>query len=241
MTQPVQPVQSIRVQSLTKTYGEGETAVHAVDHITFEVEAGELVVILGASGSGKTTLLNMVGAIEEPTSGGLEVDGVELVGLSEQGKTAFRRDRVGFVFQLYNLVPTLTALENVQLVAELSGDDAESRSRRALEQVEIADRADHFPATMSGGQQQRVAIARAIVKDPAVLLCDEPTGALDLESGRLVLGVLQQLTHQGRTLLLVTHNAAIAKLATRVIRLSDGRVIADDQRSHPTLARELVW
>ena len=232
---------AIAVDALTKTYGEGVTLVHAVDGVSFTIETGEFVVLLGASGSGKTTMLNMIGAIEQPTSGTVDVAGHTLVGLDEAGRTSYRRAEVGFVFQLYNLVPSLTAAENVQLIAEITGPDAEERARAALDRVGLADRADHFPAQLSGGQQQLVAIARAIVKEPSVLLCDEPTGALDLDRGRHVLGVLGDLAADGRTVVCVTHNSAIARMATRVLRLSDGRIVEDVRQPDPLPAHGLVW
>jgi putative ABC transport system ATP-binding protein len=232
---------AVRVERLTKVYGRGETEVRALSEAGFDIEAGEFVVLLGPSGSGKTTCLNLIGAIEEPTEGSLVVDGVELVGLGDDERTEFRRDRIGFVFQFYNLIPTLTALENVQLVAELRGDGAEARSTHALDEVGIADRASHFPAQMSGGEQQRVAIARALAKQPAVFLCDEPTGALDLETGRHVLALLRELTSGGRTVLLVTHNSTIAEMADRVLRLRDGRVVGDETQPAPKDASELEW
>jgi putative ABC transport system ATP-binding protein len=232
---------AIIVQELTKTYGEGETLVRAVDDVSFNVERGEFVVLLGASGSGKTTTLNLIGAIEEPTAGRLTVAGRDLVELDEAGRTAYRRSEVGFVFQLYNLVPSLTALENVQLIAEITGGDAERRAREALDRVGISERADHFPGQLSGGQQQLVAIARAIVKEPSILLCDEPTGSLDLEKGRTVLSVLSSLADEGHTVVCVTHNSTIARMATRVLRLSDGRIIGDDTVPERVPAGDLVW
>ncbi len=232
----------VAVSGLTRTYGSGDTLVRAVTDVDFEIRAGEFVVLLGPSGSGKTTLLNMIGAIEEPTSGSLVVDGVEVVGLGRDAQTDFRRRKVGFVFQFYNLVPTLTALENVQLVAELgSGRDAEERSRARLDDVGLGGRIDHFPGQLSGGEQQRVAIARALVKDPPVLLCDEPTGSLDLETGRLVLGLLRGVCDQGRTVLTVTHNSAIAGMADRVLRLSDGELVSSERQDGPELAADLEW
>lgn len=232
---------AISLDGLTKTFGVGETEVHALRDATFRVGRGELVVLLGPSGSGKTTCLNLIGAIEEPTSGSLSVDGVQVTGLDQQGQTEFRRDRVGFVFQFYNLVPTLTALENVQLIAEITGPDAEERSTEVLGRVGLADRVDHFPGQMSGGEQQRVAIARALAKEPAVVLCDEPTGSLDLETGRHVLGLLREVTDDGRTVLLVTHNSVIAQMADRVLRLRDGEVVADERQETPKDAGDLEW
>jgi putative ABC transport system ATP-binding protein len=232
---------AVSVEQLTKVYGEGAAEVDALTDATFDVAAGEFVVLLGPSGSGKTTRLNLIAAIEEPTDGSLVVDGVELVGLDDDDRTAFRRDRIGFVFQFYNLVPTLTALENVQLIAELTGGDAEARSADTLEEVGLADRMAHFPAQMSGGEQQRVAIARALAKEPAVLLCDEPTGALDLDTGLQVLSLLREVTAGGRTVLLVTHNSTIAEMADRVLSLRDGRVVDDRTQDAPRAAAELAW
>jgi len=233
---------AVAAAGLTKTYGSGETLVRAVDSVDFEIGAGEFVVLLGPSGSGKTTMLNMIGAIEEPTGGSIRVSGTEVADLDRSGQTEYRRGTVGFVFQFYNLVPTLTALENVQLVAELSTREAsEERSRRRLEEVGIGERADHFPAQMSGGEQQRVAIARALVKDPLLLLCDEPTGALDLETGRQVLGLLREVCNQGRTVLTVTHNSTIADMADRVMRLRDGRLADVRVQDDPTPPGDLEW
>jgi putative ABC transport system ATP-binding protein len=232
---------AIDVRDLHKTYGTGQTLVRAVDGVSFAVQPGEFVVLLGASGSGKTTTLNLVGAIEEPTSGHLEVNGHQLPDLDERGRTEYRRREVGFVFQLYNLVPSLTALENVQLIAEITGADAERRSHEALDRVGMAERGTAFPGQLSGGQQQRVAIARAIVKEPSVLLCDEPTGALDLERGRDVLALLADLARDGRTVLCVTHNSTIATMASRVLRLSDGHLVDDTVQPDPVPAESLVW
>lgn len=232
---------AVHVEGLTKTYGAGDTLVKAVDGVDFSIGTGEFVVLLGASGSGKTTCLNMVGAIETPTAGSLTVAGNDIAGLDAAGQTAYRRDNVGFIFQFYNLVPTLTALENVQLIAEITGPDAEARSLDALDRVGIAERASHFPGQLSGGQQQMVAVARAIVKDPMILLCDEPTGALDLDKGRNVLGLLADLTDQGRTVLTVTHNSTIARMADRVLRLSDGHLVDNQIQDSPVAASELVW
>lgn len=231
---------AIVVEGLSRSYGSGDTLVRAVQGVGFEIPAGEFVVLLGPSGSGKTTMLNLIGAIEEPTDGSLVVDGVEVVGLDAPGRTDFRRHKVGFVFQFYNLVSTLTALENVQLVAELvSRADAEDRSRAQLEVVGLGDRTDHFPGELSGGEQQRVAIARALVKDPPVLLCDEPTGSLDLETGRVVLDLLRGVCDEGRTVLTVTHNSTIARIADRVLRLHDGELVGVEVQDHPDAPSDL--
>ena len=233
---------AVALTGLGKRYGAGTTAVDALAGIDLEVWPGEFVVLLGPSGSGKTTLLNVVGGIEDATSGTVVIAGTNLAGLRGDDLTSYRRDRVGFVFQFFNLVPTLTALENVQLLAEVTGADAEKRSRAALDRVGLSDVADRFPGALSGGQQQRVAIARALVKEPPLLLCDEPTGSLDLETGRQVLAVLRDLVREGHhTVLLVTHNSAIARMADRVVRLRSGRVAGSETVSSPVEAEELDW
>jgi putative ABC transport system ATP-binding protein len=233
---------AVALTGLGKRYGEGSTAVDALTGVDLEVWPGEFVVLLGPSGSGKTTLLNLVGGIEEATSGTVVIAGTNLAGLRGDDLTSYRRDRVGFVFQFFNLVPTLTALENVQLLAEVTGPGAEPRSRAALQRVGLGDVADRFPGALSGGQQQRVAIARALVKEPPLLLCDEPTGSLDLETGRQVLAVLRDLAREGHhTVLVVTHNSAIARMADRVVRLRSGRVAGSETVSYPVEAEELDW
>lgn len=237
MTKPI-----VEAHDLTKVYGEGDTAIEALDTVSFTIDPGEFVVLLGPSGSGKTTLLNQIGALEPSTSGSLKVNGTEIAGMSDKERTEYRRSTVGFVFQFYNLVPTLTAHENVALIAEITGDDPEARSDIVLDNVGLADRVGHFPGEMSGGQQQRVAIARGIVKNPPLLLCDEPTGALDLETGRTILELLKSTTEgEDRTVFLVTHNSTIAEMADRVIRLRDGRIVGDDVNTSPTPASELRW
>jgi putative ABC transport system ATP-binding protein len=231
---------AIRARGLTKTYGEGDLAVHALSGVDLDIAAGEFVVMLGPSGSGKTTLLNVLGGIEPPTAGTVEVAGRPLSGLDEDQRTEFRRSTVGFIFQFFNLIPTLTALENVQLVAELS--DGPDRSEEMLERVGLGDRFAHFPAQLSGGEQQRVAVARALAGGPQVLLGDEPTGALDLETGRLVLDLLREVSDElERTMVLVTHNAAIAKMADRVLGLRDGCIVDDRRNPEPVAAGELEW
>ncbi|RLE12292.1 MAG: ABC transporter ATP-binding protein [Actinobacteria bacterium] len=232
----------VTARDLTKVYGEGDTAIRALDTVTFTINAGEFVVLLGPSGSGKTTLLNQIGALEPSTSGSLNVNGLEIAGMSDKERTEYRRSTVGFVFQFYNLIPTLTAQENVALIAEITGAEPEARSDVVLDSVGLSDRLGHFPGEMSGGQQQRVAIARGIVKDPPLLLCDEPTGALDLETGRTILSLLKSTTQgEDRTVFLVTHNSTIAEMADRVIRLRDGRIVGDEVNENPTPASELRW
>ena len=231
----------IVLQHVSKTYLRGAHEVHALSDVSLGIGAGELVVLLGPSGSGKTTMLNLIGAIESSTSGAVTVSGTDVSGLTGRAVTTYRRNTVGFVFQFFNLVPTLTAAENVEVIAELTGDRAGERADAALAQVGLVDRRDHFPAELSGGEQQRVAIARALVKDAPVLLADEPTGSLDLDTARQILGLLRRATDDGRTVLLVTHNTAIAGLADRVVHLRDGRVAADHWTQAPLPVDEVVW
>ncbi len=229
-------------EGLAKAYGEGPTRVEALRGVDLEIAAGEFAVLLGPSGSGKTTLLNLVGGIERPSAGTVTVAGRDVGALDEAGRTAFRREAVGFVFQFFNLIPTLTARENVELIAELSGQRGDGAAERLLGEVDLGDRLDHFPGQLSGGEQQRVAVARALVGNPAVLLCDEPTGALDLETGRVVLGLLRRVNRDlGRTVLVVTHNASVARMADRVLRMRSGRIIADERNPAPVEAVELEW
>jgi putative ABC transport system ATP-binding protein len=232
---------AIVLEHVEKTYGSGEVAVHALRGIDLEIPAGQFVVVLGPSGSGKTTLMNLVGGIEAPTAGRVVVAGRDIARLDDRELTTYRRDGVGFVFQFFNLVPTLTAFENVALVAELVGRDDEA-SMAALRSVGLEERAHHFPSAMSGGEQQRVAIARALVKNPAVLLCDEPTGSLDLTTGRQVLSTLRRTTREARrTLLLVTHNSAIAGMADRVLHLGSGELVEDLVQATPLPPEEVAW
>jgi putative ABC transport system ATP-binding protein len=210
-------------KGLEKTYGEGRSAVHALRGVDLEVPEGEIVVMLGASGSGKSTLLNILGGLDRPTDGTVRFRDIELTDMSDAELTQFRREHVGFVFQFYNLMPSLTARENVELVTEIAADPMSPDE--ALEMVGLKKRADHFPSQLSGGEQQRVAIARAIAKQPEVLFCDEPTGALDSATGRAVLEVLADVNARlGATVLMVTHAASIADMAHRVIRLADGQI-----------------
>ena len=229
------------VDGVRKQYGEGPVAVDALRDVSLCIDPGEFVVVLGPSGSGKTTLLNVIGGLEAPSAGEVKVGGSELSGLDTGGLTAYRRRMLGFVFQFFNLVPTLTARENVQLVAELGGDEADARTVDALRSVNLEDRGDSFPGGLSGGEQQRVAIARALVNAPPLLLCDEPTGSLDLATGRQVLALLRNATTSGRTVLTVTHNAAIATMADRVVRMGSGRLVDDRRVPAPVAASEVVW
>src|SRR5512139_3300277 len=233
---------ALRLEAVGRTYDVGPTTVDALKGVDLEVWPGEFVVLLGPSGSGKTTLLNLVGGIEEATAGTVMIAGANVAGLRAEELTTYRRDRVGFVFQFFNLVPTLTALENVQLLAEATGGAAEARSRTALDRVGLGQVAGRFPGQLSGGQQQRVAIARALVKEPPLLLCDEPTGSLDLDTGRQVLAVLRDLAREGHhTVLLVTHNSEIARMADRVVRMHSGRIAGAELVERPVEAEALSW
>jgi putative ABC transport system ATP-binding protein len=228
------------VRGLRKTYRMGEVQVHALRGIDLDIDDGRFVVILGHSGSGKSTLLNIIGGLDVPTSGSVRYRGQELTAASERALTAFRRHKVGFVFQFYNLIPSLTARENVQLITEISDDPMPPEEALAL--MGLADRADHFPAQMSGGEQQRVAIARAIAKRPDVLLCDEPTGALDITTGVVVLDALARVnTELGTTVAVITHNAAIAGMGNRVVTLADGRIANDQVNAVRAAAAEIRW
>jgi putative ABC transport system ATP-binding protein len=228
------------VRGLTRTYGEGEALVTALAGVDFDLYSGELVVLLGPSGSGKSTLLNQLGGLDSPTDGSLEYRGFDLGTADETGLTQFRRNAVGFVFQAYNLIPSLTARENVALIGEISRDPM--APEEALTLVGLGDRMDHFPAQLSGGEQQRVAIARAIAKRPEVLLCDEPTGALDVRTGITVLEAIERINHELGTLaVIITHNAIIAGMADRVFTLSDGRLTHVHQNAQRGSVRDLAW
>src|SRR5579862_8250176 len=212
-----------RVRGLTKVYGTGAAEVRALAGVDLELYPGELVVLLGPSGSGKTTLLNNLGGLDVPTAGELSYRDMDLTVADEDQLTRFRRERIGFIFQFYNLIPSLTARENVGLITEIAQDPMAPEA--ALEMVSLGARLDHFPAQLSGGEQQRVAIARAIAKRPEVLLCDEPTGALDVRTGIVVLEAIQRVNQELGTLtVVITHNAVMAEMADRVVHLSDGRV-----------------
>jgi putative ABC transport system ATP-binding protein len=228
------------IRDLTKIYRMGDVEVHALRQVNLILDEGQFIVLLGPSGSGKSTLLNIIGGLDVPTSGRVFYRGGELTQADEAELTAYRRRHVGFVFQFYNLIPSLTATENVALVTEIS--DRPMSPDEALRLVQLDQRGAHFPAQLSGGEQQRVAIARAIAKRPAVLLCDEPTGALDISTGIVVLEALASVNAElGTTTVVITHNAAIAQMADRVIRLADGRVTAIEARTAKLSPRELSW
>ncbi len=228
------------IENITKTYGEGRSAVHALRGATLEIGEGEIVVLLGPSGSGKSTLLNILGGLDRATSGKVFFRSHVLTDMDDKALTLYRRRHVGFVFQFYNLMPSLTARENVELVTEIAGDPMGPED--ALELVGLKERIDHFPSQLSGGEQQRVAIARAVAKQPDVLFCDEPTGALDSKTGRAVLRVLQDVNEQlGTTVLIITHAAATAAMADRVIHFADGKIRSVELNDTRVPAEEIHW
>jgi putative ABC transport system ATP-binding protein len=227
-------------RGLTKVYRMGEAEVHALRGVDLEIRTGEFIVLLGPSGSGKSTLLNILGGLDTPTAGDVRFLDHVLSAADEAELTRYRRGHVGFVFQFYNLIPSLTARENVALVTDIA--DAPMPADEALAWVGLGERLDHFPSQLSGGEQQRVAIARAIAKRPQVLLCDEPTGALDYETGKLVLEVIAKINAElGTTAMVITHNAAIAGIADRVLRLGDGRIVGEQRPERKLTPAEISW
>jgi putative ABC transport system ATP-binding protein len=231
----------VRLRGVGKTYGVGAAAVHALREVDLDIAAGELVAILGPSGSGKTTLLNVIGGIEAADSGTIVVAGQDISGRRPRDLGAFRRAHVGFVFQFFNLIPTLTAYENVQVLMELTGRGDRGRVPELLAAVGLSDRAAHFPSQLSGGEQQRVSIARALATDPDLLLADEPAGALDVATGRDVLALLQKTSRAGRGVIMVTHNEAAAEIADRVMRMRDGAIVSTDRNRLPADAATIRW
>jgi putative ABC transport system ATP-binding protein len=237
-TRTASPVFALR--KLSKRYGDGPSAVHALREVDLEITEGELLVLLGPSGSGKSTLLNILGGLDRSTSGEVLFRRQSLTAMPDAALTRYRREHVGFIFQFYNLIPSLTARENVELVNEIAADPLPAAEALAL--VGLGDRLDHFPAQLSGGEQQRVAVARAIAKRPAILLCDEPTGALDVRTGVRVLEALVDVNRRfGSTTLVVTHNADVARLGDRVVRFLDGGIRQVETNTHRTAPSELVW
>jgi putative ABC transport system ATP-binding protein len=229
-----------RARGLSKVYVMGEVAVHALRSIDLDIYEGDFVVLLGPSGSGKSTLLNILGGLDAPTSGQAMWRDHDLVNAGDKELTRYRREHVGFVFQFYNLIPSLTVLENVALVNEIAEKPLDPRAALAL--VGMTERLDHFPSQLSGGEQQRVAVARAIVKSPDVLLCDEPTGALDYDTGKFVLAAIARVNEQlGTTVIIITHNAAIAGMADRVLWLRGGRIVGEERNPRRLSAEELRW
>lgn len=230
----------IEVKSLVKKYKTGEVEVTAVDDISFEIEKGEIVVIVGASGAGKTTLLNLLGGMDNLSYGRIVVDGRDISNYTEKQLTEYRRNDIGFVFQFYNLVQNLNALENVELATQICSNTLPPA--RVLEQVGLKDRMKNFPSQLSGGEQQRVAIARAIAKNPKLLLCDEPTGALDYKTGKEVLKLLQETARKNNmTVVIITHNQAIAPMADRVIKMRSGKIEENNKNDNPVLIEEVEW
>lgn len=221
----------LSVEGLTKIYGSGDTAVTALDHVSFTVEKGEFVAIVGASGSGKSTLMNLIGGIDEPTSGRVVIDGQELYAMNESARAIFRRRNIGMVFQFYNLVPTLTAAENIMLPYLLDKREPEkAKLAKILALTGLSERAGHLPSALSGGQQQRVSLGRALINDPAFILADEPTGNLDSRASRDVMELLQVANRRyQQTLLLITHDEKIALMADRILTLADGRLVSDER------------
>lgn len=230
----------IVLEDVTKTYQMGKVQAHALKGADLVVAKGDFMVILGPSGSGKTTLLNLIGGIDSCTSGDILIDGVYLNELKDKDLTQYRRAKIGFVFQFFNLIPTLTARENVELAAELVENPRDAAE--ALTQVGLTDKAERFPSELSGGEQQRVAIARALVKNPPVLLCDEPTGELDNETGKKILSVLRRINQdEGKTVVFVTHNSAIAQMADKVVRLRNGEIHQVEHNDRPLKPEEVEW
>src|SRR5574339_195992 len=231
---------TLQARGLTRLYRTGEVVVHALRGVDLDLFRGELVVILGPSGSGKSTLLNILGGLDLPSSGSVHFCDHDLTAATDRELTRFRREHVGFVFQFYNLIPSLTARENVELVTDIAVDPLPAPD--ALRLVGLEERMNHFPAQLSGGEQQRVAIARAIAKRPDVLLCDEPTGALDYETGKLVLEVIARINAElGTTAMVITHNAAIAEIADRVLRLANGRIVGETRPERKLKPAEISW
>lgn len=235
---PPEPV--FQAHNLSKTYQMGEVQVRALHGVNLDFYQGEFIVLLGPSGSGKSTLLNILGGLDNPSEGSVRFRNHNLETANEDKLTEFRRKHVGFVFQFYNLIPSLTAIENIQLVTELSRKPM--KPIEALELVGLKDRKRHFPSQMSGGEQQRVAIARAIAKNPDLLLCDEPTGALDIKTGRVVLEAIEKVNRNlGTTTIVITHNSSIADIADRVISMRDGTIVSDTANPHRKSPSEITW
>ena len=230
----------VSLQDVTKTYQMGEITIKAADGISFDVEKGEFVIVVGPSGAGKTTVLNILGGMDTATSGKVLVDGAEISKYRGKKLIQYQREDIGFVFQFYNLVPNLTALENVELALQICKDPLDART--VLEEVGLKERLTNFPAQLSGGEQQRVSIARALAKNPKLLLCDEPTGALDYQTGKAILKLLQDTCRErGMTVIVITHNSALTPMADRVIKIKNGKVSRMTENAHPTPVEEIEW
>ena len=230
----------VKLDKVSKIYKMGEVEIRAVDNISFEISKGEFVVVVGPSGAGKTTVLNILGGMDTATEGDVYVDGSNIAEYNNRQLTAYRRDDIGFVFQFYNLVPNLTALENVELALQICKNPLDARE--VLEEVGLKDRLTNLPAQLSGGEQQRVSIARALAKNPKLLLCDEPTGALDYQTGKAILKLLQDMCRErGMTVIVITHNSALTPMADRVIKIKNGKVSRMTMNDHPTPIEEIEW
>lgn len=230
----------IQFKNVTKSYGSGNAQINALSEVDFEIDKGEFCILLGSSGAGKTTLLNMLGGMDTITNGTILFDGKDISKFNKRELTAYRRHDVGFVFQFYNLIPNLTALENVEIAAQLCKNPIPAQE--ALTMVGLSERAGNFPAQLSGGEQQRVAIARALAKNPSLLLCDEPTGALDYVTGKAILKLLYDLSHERKTtVIIITHNQAIAPMADRIIRIKSGKIISNELNPDVTPIDEIEW
>ena len=230
----------VSFENVSKVYRTGEVEIRAADSVTFSVRKGEFVIIVGPSGAGKTTVLNMLGGMDACSGGTITVDGAVISGYNARQLTGYRRHDIGFVFQFYNLVQNLTALENVELAAQICRDPLDAAT--VLDEVGLSDRKDNFPAQLSGGEQQRVAIARALAKNPKLLLCDEPTGALDYQTGKAILKLLQDTCREkGVTVIVITHNSALTPMADRVIRIRNGTVAEEILQDHPTPVEQIEW
>lgn len=230
----------VKLEEITKVYKMGEVEIRAVDGINFAINKGEFVIIVGHSGAGKTTVLNILGGMDTATDGRITVDGEDITGFNSRQLTGYRRNDIGFVFQFYNLVPNLTALENVELALQICKNPLDARE--VLEEVGLGDRLDNFPAQLSGGEQQRVSIARALAKNPKLLLCDEPTGALDYNTGKSILKLLQDMCRErGMTVIVITHNSALAPMADRLIRIKNGKVSSMEVNENPRSIDEIEW
>ena len=230
----------VKLKDITKVYHMGEVEIRAADNINFSIKKGDFVVIVGPSGAGKTTVLNILGGMDTATGGTLTVDGKDITAYDSRQLTGYRRDDIGFVFQFYNLIPNLTALENVELALQICKDPLDAK--KVLEDVGLGDRLDNFPAQLSGGEQQRVSIARALAKNPKLLLCDEPTGALDYNTGKAILKLLQNMCRErGMTVIVITHNQALAPMADRLIHIKNGQVSHMETNENPMSIDEIEW
>lgn len=230
----------MRAESLCKEFGEGEGKVKALSDVSFSIEEGELTIIVGPSGAGKSTLLNLIGGMDAPTSGSLIVDGEDIAKFSSHKRTDYRRNDVGFVFQFYNLMPNLTAKENLELATELKKNTLNLED--TLRQVGLGERMNNFPSQLSGGEQQRVSIARALAKNPKIILCDEPTGALDYETGKEILSLLSTASRkEKKTVIIVTHNSALKEMGDHLIKIKNGHIVLDERNEHPKDIKEIEW